>query len=58
MFNFLVTGTGPNTVPVPAPESPNEYGSDRFRFRLRNPGTYVKICFFLLAETFPGFSHF
>jgi hypothetical protein len=27
----------PNTVPVPVPESPNEYGSDRLRFRLRNP---------------------
>ncbi len=26
----------PNTVPVP--KSPNGYGSDRFRFRLRNPG--------------------
>jgi hypothetical protein len=25
----------PNTVPMP--ESPNKYGSDRFRFRLRNP---------------------
>jgi hypothetical protein len=27
----------PNTVPVPVPKSPNEYGSDRFR--LRNPGS-------------------
>ncbi len=27
----------PNTVPVPVPKSPNEYGSDQFRFWLRNP---------------------
>ncbi len=36
----------PNTVPVP--KSPNEYGSDRFRFRfrLRNPGlNNVQLCF-------------
>ncbi len=30
----------PNTVPVP--KSPNEYGSDRFRFRLRNPAYECK----------------
>jgi hypothetical protein len=33
----------PNMVPVPVLESPNEYGSDRFWFRLRNADFQNKI---------------
>jgi hypothetical protein len=38
----------PNTVPVPVLESVetlNEYGSDLFRFRLRNPGWRIQSIF-------------